>query len=226
MGMTGNLAEGDGMRTAPRTSSRTRGRPCRGMASQIDQEIIQAARELFLSLGYERTSLAMVTRAAGVSKTTLYSRYATKADLFLASVNFTVAGIANQTLHPSPERPTDLAEGLKIFGRQAIRVSLEPLWSSYERLAYGEGLRFPELTEVIAAQVDVGIQTVRDFIVDCAEADGVTLLDPDRVATAYVMALRGFYAATLVGSRHLTEAQINAYVDDLVGLMLASKASW
>lgn len=216
------LAKSDGKRT----SVRTRGRPGPGMAAQIDQEILQAARELFLSHGYERTSMAMVTKAAGVSKTTLYARYANKADLFRASVLFTVERIANQVLNPSETRTHDLAEGLTKFGCDAMRISLAPLWSSYERLVYSEGLRFPELTEAIAERVDVGIRTVSRFISDCAQREGTTLLDPDRVATAYVMALRGFYAAAVLRGRNPTDEQIVVFIKDLVALLLAARASW
>jgi AcrR family transcriptional regulator len=196
------------------------------MAAQIDHEILEAARGLFLSHGYERTSMAMVTKAAGVSKTTLYARYANKAELFRASVTYTVQRIANQSLSPAERRAHDLVPGLTRFGQDAIRISLSPLWSSYERLAYSEGAHFPELTEMISERVDVGVQTVSRFIRECAERDGTSLQDPDRIATAYVMGLRGFYTAAVLRGRDPTEAQITTFVDDLVGFLIAARASW
>jgi AcrR family transcriptional regulator len=216
------LAQGDDSRSP----ARTRGRPGPGIAAQINEEILEAACDLFLSLGYERTSMAMVTKAAGVSKTTLYARYANKADLFRASVTYTVGRIANQALSPAESRTYELVPGLTKFANDAIRISLSPVWSSYERLVYSEGFRFPGLAESIAARVHVGVQTVSRFLRDCAEREGASLLDPDRVATIYVMALRGFYTAAVLRGSEPADAEIAGFVDNLVAFLLAARASW
>lgn len=80
--------------------ARTRGRPSPETAARIDQEILLAARDLFFAQGYESTSMAMIVKAAGVSKTTLYARYATKADLFKATLDLAVDRIQRDYLSP------------------------------------------------------------------------------------------------------------------------------
>lgn len=209
-----------------RLPTRSRGRPSLETAAQIDREILHAARDLFLSHGYERTSMAMVTYAASVSKTTLYARYATKADLFRATVLLTVERIANQTLNTSGRDAHELEPGLKLFGYEAMRISLAPFWSGYERLVYSEGTRFPELTGAVVERTQVGIQTITAFIQACADREGALLTDPEGVAATYVLSLRGFYTAAVLRGLTPGEEEIRIFVDRLVGLLLASRAVW
>lgn len=209
-----------------RKLGRARGRPSLDTAARIDCEILHAARQLFLSHGFERTSMAMVIKAAGISKTTLYARYATKADLFRATVLLTVKRIANQALSPTERNAYDLAEGLRVFGSNAMRISMAPLWAGYERLVSTEGLRFPELVEGIVERIDLGIETVSRFISHCAERDGFEVRDPDGVGMTYVMALRGFYTSTALRGRTPDDGEIDAFVDKLVDLLIAAREGW
>lgn len=58
------------------------------------EEILGAARALFLRQGYADAGMEVVSRAAGVSTATLYAYFPSKADLFKAIVMETVSGIA------------------------------------------------------------------------------------------------------------------------------------
>jgi len=216
------LARGD----HKRMPTRARGRPNSATVAQIDREILQAARDLFLRHGFERTSMAMVTDLAGVSKTTLYARYAAKAELFRATVLFTVEQIGNRWLSPAERGRYGLAEGLMIYGRDALRISLEPLWSSYERLIFSEGARFPELTAAVADRVEAALQTVSQFIGDCAQRSGEPVQDAHSVAAVYVMALRGFYTAAILSGQTPSEEEIEGFVANIVRLLLAARANW
>ncbi|MGZ8690755.1 MAG: helix-turn-helix domain-containing protein, partial [Aeromicrobium sp.] len=56
----------------------------RHVADKNRTAILAAATDLFLELGYDRTSLARVADRAGVSKATLFKQFPTKAELFEA----------------------------------------------------------------------------------------------------------------------------------------------
>jgi TetR/AcrR family transcriptional repressor of mexJK operon len=209
-----------------RTTVRARGRPSPEEAAQIDREILNAARDLFFRQGFERTSMAMIIRAAGVSKTTLYSRYPTKAELFQATVTFTVERIANSTLSTAERHTRELAEGLELFGCDALKISLSPLWQNYERLVFTEGPRFPELAEAVAARADIGIQNISRFIAECAERDRIPCRDPVAVGTVYVMALRGFYTSALSRVRRPNPEECRQFVRAMVATLLAGRDNW
>lgn len=56
----------------------------------IDPRLLDAAREEFLKNGYDKTSLADICKAAGVTTGALYKRYSGKEDLFCALVADTI----------------------------------------------------------------------------------------------------------------------------------------
>ena len=56
----------------------------------IDPRLLDAAREEFLKNGYDKTSLADICDAAGVTTGALYKRYSGKEDLFSALVSDTI----------------------------------------------------------------------------------------------------------------------------------------
>ena len=55
-----------------------------------DQQIVDAAREVFLEQGFSATT-AEIARRAGVSEGTLFKRFATKEDLFAETIGLTQA---------------------------------------------------------------------------------------------------------------------------------------
>ena len=195
---------------------RPRGRPSAKAAAEIDRQILDVALELFLRHGFGQTSMAMIIRTAGISKTTLYSRYPSKADLFRAIVWRTVAETRNLALEPERAMDLDLVEGLNVFGRAAIAISWKGNWPSYERLVHAEGLRFPELGLALSDRVSNGIVTVTRFLRDCAARDGEDIPDPENIARTYIMALRGYYSDSLLSSTQPPEEDTAQFVEGLV----------
>ena len=58
--------------------------------SSIDPRLLAAAKEEFLKNGYEKTSLAVICKTAGVTTGALYKRFSGKEDLFSALVSDTI----------------------------------------------------------------------------------------------------------------------------------------
>lgn len=215
-----------GSSDSKRTGVRSRGRPSRDEAAQIDQEILLAARKLFLSKGFERTSMALVTKAAGISKTTLYARYVTKADLFRATLRFTVERMGARPLS-SPEQQTyDLVEGLQAYGYFALQVTLYPAWASYERIVFSEGERFPELGQALEERIKINVGYLSQFIRKCVEREGSAVRDPEGVGLHYIMTLRGYFQAALTKGEYPSEEQIRSFVDRAVELLVTGRAAW
>jgi AcrR family transcriptional regulator len=68
---------------APDESRAGRGRPRSG---ELDRKIIECAMQELMSRGYGGMSIDAVAQRAGVSKATVYRRYADKADLVTAAI--------------------------------------------------------------------------------------------------------------------------------------------
>lgn len=60
----------------------------RSKSEQKRQNILEAASDLFLSHGFEGTSMDQVAVQAGVSKQTVYSHFGNKEDLFTAIIEY------------------------------------------------------------------------------------------------------------------------------------------
>jgi AcrR family transcriptional regulator len=196
------------------------------MAAQIDREILDAARALFFAQGYARTSMAMIVRVAGVSKTTLYARYADKAALFRATVTMAIEQIGSAGLTSPKYAHCDLAEGLQRFGSSALTNSLSPLWSGYERLVFAEGPNFPEMTEAVGNRVEIAISEVVRFLEGCMARDGILVKDPVALATSYMMALRGYFTAALLAAREPSKEERDFFVRQLVGSLLRGQSGY
>lgn len=116
----------------------------RAIADRNRTAIIAAATQLFLALGYDRTSLAGVAQTAGVSKATLFKQFATKAALFEAVI--LAVGDADLEDLPTPAPGNTLA-GLLALANAYASLLLRPSTADMIRLVIAEGPRFPELRD-------------------------------------------------------------------------------
>ena len=100
--------------------------------------------DLFLELGYDRTSLARVADRAGVSKATLFKQFPTKAELFEATVL-----AAGDTSDSEPLEPPsgDFHAGLVSLGMAYAELLSRPRMADLIRAVIAESARFPELRE-------------------------------------------------------------------------------
>lgn len=98
-----------------------------------DEQIVEAAREVFLEQGFAATT-AEIARRAGISEGTLFKRYASKEDLFEAAVG----------LHDNAQWRAELMERL---GHGEVRRNLE--WAFMEFLKEAAAI-IPTLMTVLS----------------------------------------------------------------------------
>lgn len=88
-----------------------------------DEAIIQAAYELLFQGGPAAVSIEAVARAAGVSKVTIYSRYANKDALVEAVISHQAEQLVI-SLAITPGHPDNLRDALRIFGAKLLPLVL------------------------------------------------------------------------------------------------------
>lgn len=110
------------------------------------RDILNAARQLFLSEGYAGAGMEQVAREAAVSTATLYVHFPSKSDLFRAVVEEAVAGLAREVVETRAETG-DARARLNTFARAYARFYADPLSRSVFRLATGERRRFGEMAD-------------------------------------------------------------------------------
>lgn len=205
---------------------RARGRPKLADVATIENALIEVALKEFVKHGYGATSMARIVRAAEVSKTTLYSRFSSKEELFRAIMRQQIDRIgANAALKPNTGRP-DLGQGLEAYANRMLDVSMKGSLLEVNRLVYSESHRFPELGAAATERTEVGINQIADFIQECATADGLPCRDPRGVAEVFIHMLRGWYVNAMLTNRKVSAATREQWVKRAVHALLASRAEW
>nr|WP_269810047.1 TetR/AcrR family transcriptional regulator [Kineosporia rhizophila] len=182
---------------------------------------MQAATQLFLQAGYDRTSLARIAEAAGVSKATLFKQFPTKAALFEAIV---AASWDTDGDEPAPPPAGDLDAGLTLIGRRYVALLTRPGMADLFRIVIAELPRFPELGET---QFSLGkmpyFTSVRAYLEAEREAGTVLLDDAELAATQFLGMISNyvFWPRLLLGHWAPEEQAMDQVVLEAVQMMRA-----
>lgn len=108
---------------------------------------VEIARETFFKRGYGATTMSEIAALAGGSKTTLWSIFPSKEDLFAAVCDDLIEryGCAI-TVEIDPAAP--IAEQLHRFGKALLDTVLSPPMIDLQRMVIGEAARFPEMARL------------------------------------------------------------------------------
>jgi len=120
----------------------------RRIRARLDEErlteLLDVATEVFVSEGFSAASTNEIARRANSSKTTFYSRFPTKEQLFLAVIERRMTGIFRQVAASLPEEPP-IEDTLRNFGAAVIRLALSKEQVALVRVVSMESAKFPEL---------------------------------------------------------------------------------
>lgn len=183
------------------------------------------ALEQFVKHGYG-VSMTRIIKAAGISKTTMYSRFASKDQLFRAIIRRQVDRVA-ETMPLGPESGYyGLVQGLRNYADRTLEVSLEGDFLEVNRLIFSEARRFPELAEAAAERNALGVAQLSDFIRYRAEVDGVACRDPDSVAEVLIVLMRGWYVSAMLSDRPVAAEARQSWVERAIRTLVSSRAEW
>lgn len=206
-------------------SRRTRGRPSTESGPLIEREILQVALDQFARHGYG-VSMNRIITAAGISKTTMYSRFASKEHLFRAIIRKQIDRVAETMPLGPPKAYYDLEPGLKNYANRTLEVSLERDFLEVNRLIYGEARRFPELAAAATERNRIGIDQLSTFIRNRAEVDGVPCKDPDTVAEILIFLMRGWYLQAMLSDAEISPEERQDWVDRSIRTLMAARSDW
>lgn len=204
---------------------RARGRPTVKNIALIDDEILHVALDQFVRHGYG-VSMTRIIDAAKISKTTMYSRFSSKEQLFRAIIRKQIDRVAETMPLGSAEASYDIEQGLRNFANRTLEVSLERDFLEVNRLIYGEARRFPELAAAAAERSEVGIAQLSEFIRHRAEVDGIACKDPETVAEILILIMRGWYLKAMLSDEQVPAEVREDWVKRSVGMVIASRPDW
>lgn len=159
------------------------------------QQIVDAARRVFLANGFAASSMDAVVAEAGVSKQTLYRYFPSKTDLLVAVLTSEVA-LAGMFAEPPPTgSPAELRAQLVGLARTVTHEMLTPPRVALMRLIFGEAFRIPELRDTLRDALPAQFMGVVEAILGRASAAGLIRVErPELVSRMFVGSIFSFIA--------------------------------
>lgn len=200
------------------------GRSAAGEDPVKRQKILDGARRVFSSLGFDAASMNDITREAGVSKSTLYVYFRSKEELFQALMcqvrEKYMAGVESllgDTLHP--------AEALKTFALRIARIALSPEAIHAKRTVIAVATRMPALGREFYRLGPARSQVLMEDYLKRAVDDGSLVIDDIPLAAAQFLELMGagITRRSLFDDEapKVTDAEIERTIDGAVRLFMA-----
>ena len=189
--------------------------------SKRDQ-IVAAASKLFLESGYGAVSMDAIAAEAGVSKRTVYSHFQNKETLFGAIIGgmCETMGGPNATALAVDESPEEV---LKAYGRQILKMVLNPEALAVFRVVLSESPQFPELSQLFcAAGPDPMCGFLSDYLAELDAAGVLAVGDPTVAANQFINMVKGPFFTNLVFGvgEPPSEAEAERTLDQAVSIFL------
>lgn len=188
--------------------------------------MLDVALREFVKHGYGGTSMRRIVNVAGISKTTLYSRFSSKEQLFRAIMRQQIDRLSASTPRdPQPVR-LNFEKGLVAYANRMLAVSLRGDLLEVNRLIFSEAHRFPELGAAADERTTLGIRQVADLIRKWATADRIACRDPEGIAEAFIHMLRGWYMNVVLTNAKVPDAQREQWVRRAVHALISARRDW
>ncbi len=186
------------------------------------QAILEAAKQLFLTLGYASTSMDAVATAAGVSKLTVYSHFTDKETLFTAAISATCTA-------QLPELIFELPDGVPLeqvllnigCGFQALISSDQSV--QLTRLIMTLGTQDPKLSQIFFEAGPLRVLREMELLLQRVDQRGLLRIEhPDKAAEHFFCLLKGApnYRLLLGYAPALDAEAAQAHVAEVVSMFL------
>lgn len=181
------------------------------------RQILEGARRMFLSKGFEGTSMQDVARAAEVSKGTLYVYFDNKEAMFEALV-LGECGRMQDAVRRIGSGQGGLDDELVAIARQMIATLLQPEVLAAMRMMIGAGEKFPDLArKIYAAGPARSVSTLGDYLRLRTARGDLAITDCDDAAAEFLdLIIARLQRRALLMMPPLTQTALDDYVTDRV----------
>lgn len=202
------------------------GRPTLARSEAINTAILSAAREHFLSLGFDATPMESVAASAGISKGTLYSRYPTKEALLQAVVADRLEAWGAEADARHGPMPTDFKQRLNYIARTILESLASEEIHAFQRVLTSSADAGGELARALhEAGHRSAIAMLADAIIEGTAHFPAPPRDPARVAEMLMAMLTGWYDAHR-RVREISHEEAMAYAEHAVDVIFHGRVAW
>lgn len=153
--------------------------------AEVEESILDAARECLMDTGVGRTTTVAVARRAGVSRPTVYSYFGSVDNLARRVLTREIVGLLD-TAYPLPQDAEGLCEALVVVARHARRNEFlaQMLGKSPELLLTYQFQRFGESQEIL-------VRFIKNVVARVQQADpAMRRGEPKVIATQIFMVVQ------------------------------------
>lgn len=190
---------------------------------QLRQEILDAARELFIKEGYENVSMRRIADKIEYSPTTIYLYFEDKTELFFAICDETW-GKLYRKLEVIDQKYTDPVERLKVGGRAYVEFGLKH--PNHYRLIFNSHPPLHLGKENYLRAGSMGLKTydqMRRQVAECVEKKLFKETDADAISQMLWATLHGVTSLLItkpdfpwVKKEKLIELTVNCPIDGML----------
>jgi AcrR family transcriptional regulator len=205
--------------TLSRAGAAQTGRPTREYAQRRQEDLLERALEMFAQTGFELTTIDAIAASLNMTKRTIYARYKDKAALFEAAMKRAIARwfIPLEVLRGADTG--DLETALIAIARIRVGNNMSREGLRLQRIVTSEAFRFPEVFRAY----EMATMTVIQFLVELFEkyrGDRGWGSDPELAATSFLAIVNSPARTTLLFNRTPKPAEVEAFINKSVRLLL------
>jgi AcrR family transcriptional regulator len=184
------------------------------------EAILDAARQVFLEVGFGATSMDAIATAAKVSKQTVYNHFGSKEELFAAMIRSAcdrmLAALNQAARSGNPE------ETLRAVARQFMDKLFTRDRLALYRILMAESARFPELSSIFyECGPKVTRQYLADYLTEQTVRGSMRVDNPAIAAEQFIGMLNGCHFKAQLGVEPAPSREvIDAYIESSVSLMM------
>lgn len=210
------------VRKVAASGGRRRGRPSLNDVAVIDKAILEAARDEFLNAGYEAATMDGIAAAAGVSKGTLYARYAAKEALFRNVVKMQFKALDERASQENHRLPSDFEQRLRWHAGTLVNSARWPEYKILFAIIHSATASFPDMAKLL---YEIGPEATVKFMAEDMKASfpgsGVEKIDWHAYACLFVHSIGGWFAAES-SVRDVPLEEATAFGEKMIRVILTS----
>lgn len=218
----------DGSGDQPKASKaprQRRGRPSRKAAAAIDAQVLESARICFLAGGFNGATMDAIAQHAGVTKVTLYQRYADKVALLRAVMQDRIATWSTTSQQRIAARGDTVDQRLRYYARSVLRWSTDKEIRAFGDLIRGCWGSAPAVAEEMEAlRLRRMLDVLEADILEFSGKEGLTIKQPRQLAEMFLGMLAAFSPPSAAGDA--VDDAIAAYADRTVDVLMNGRRAW
>ena len=185
--------------------------------------LLDAAARLFVTKGFEKTTLSDLVEAAGGSRATIYEMFGDKAGLFRAMMEENNRRVLDQLASARTPLPASPDEALVRLAVRFLRGILNDEARAVVRVLVAESGRIPDIAEEFwDSGPATTVRQVADYLRALADGGGLRIENPEAAAQAFISMVVGelFMKGLILPTGPVSDAEIEGRVRYAVRLFL------